>query len=109
MRRSALQTCTLDKGKIEGCILEAMLRMLTITLAVVVMLSCATVVMTPDPVDDISGILGQHSVRWDKLSATPPAQLGRFVLATFRSRNPQVPALRSSPSQLLALVCVRLC
>lgn len=83
--------------------------MLTIALAVVVMLSCATVVITPDPVDDISGILHQHWVRGHKLLAAPPARLRRFVLATFRLLNPQIPTLRSSTSHLLALVCVRLC
>jgi hypothetical protein len=84
-------------------------RVLTIALAVVVMLSCVIVVTTPDPVDDISGILHQRSVRGHKLLAAPPAQLRRFVLTTFRSLNHQVPALRSNTSDLLALVCVRLC
>ena len=86
------------------------MRVLTIALAVVVILSCATVLITPDLADDINGVLHQHhSVRGHKLLAAPSAQLTRFVLATFRSLNPQVPTLRSSTSYLLALVCVRLC
>jgi len=101
---------TLDKRKTGGCTLRAMMRVLTIALAVVVILSCATVLITPDLADDINGVLHQHhSVRGHKLLAAPSAQLRRFVLATFRSLNPQIPTLPSSTSQLLALVCVRLC
>jgi hypothetical protein len=87
-----------------------MMRVLTIGLAVVVVLSCATVLITPDPGDDINGILHQHhSVKGHKLLAAPYAQLRPFALATFQSFNPLIPTLRSSTPRLLALVCVRLC
>jgi hypothetical protein len=87
-----------------------MTRVLTIGLAVVMILSCATVLITPDPGDDIDGILHQHhSVKGHELLAAPYAQLRPFALATFQSFNPLIPTLRSSTPRLLALVCVRLC
>jgi len=105
----APEICTLDRGK-TGCRLAAMMRVLTIGLAVVVILSCATALITPDPADDINGILHQHhSVGGHKLLAASSAQLRPFVLATFHSFNPLVPTLHSSTPRLLALVCVRLC
>jgi len=104
------ETCSLDKGNARGCRLAKMMRVLTIGLAVVVILSCATVLITPDPVDDVKGILCQrHSVRGHKLVAAPPAQLRPFLLATFRSFNPLILTLHLSTPHLLALVCVRLC
>jgi hypothetical protein len=88
----------------------AMLRVLTIGLAVVVISSCATVLITPDPGDDINGIQHQHhSVKGHKLLAAPYAQLRPFALATFHSFNPLIPTLHSSTPRLLALNCVRLC
>ena len=93
-----------------GCTLATMMRVLTIGLVVVVILSCATVLITPDLVDDINGILHQrHSVRGHQLLAAPPAQLPPFLLATFHSFNPMIITLRLSTPQLLALLCVRLC
>ena len=101
---------TLDKGKTVGCTLATMMRVLTIGLAVVVILSCATVLITPDSGDDINGILHpHHSVKGPKLLAATYAQLRPFVLATFQSFNPLIPTLHSSTARLLALVCVRLC
>lgn len=106
----ALEICTLDRGKTGGCRLARMMRVVTIGLAVVVILSCATVLITPDPADDIHGILHHdHSVRGHKLLAAPYAQLRPFALATFHSFNPLIPTLHSSTPRLLALVCVRLC
>ena len=98
---------TLDKGKTRRCTLATMMRVLTIALAVVVILSCATVLITPDNADNI--ILHKHSVRGHKLLAAPPAQLRPFVLATFHSFTPLIHPPHSSTPPLLALVCVRLC
>ena len=101
---------TLDKGKTVGCTLATMMRVLTIGLAVVVILSCATVLITPDSGDDINGILHpHHSVKGHRLLAATYAQLRPFALATFQSFNPLIPTLHSSTARLLALVCVRLC
>ena len=101
---------TLDKRKFGGCTLRAMLRVLTIGLAVVVMLSCATVLITPDLGDDTSAVLHQHhSVRGHKLSAAPSVPLRPFALATFHSFNSLIPTLHSSTPRLRDLVCVRLC
>jgi hypothetical protein len=87
-----------------------MMHILTIGLAVGVILSCATVLITPDPADDINGILHQyHSVKGHKPLAAPSAQLRPFVLATFHSFNSPISTLHSSTPRLLALVCVRLC
>ena len=106
----APEISTLDKGKTGGCTLATMMRVLTIGLAVVVILSCATVLITPDPGDDFNGILHQHhSVKGHKLLAAPDAALRPFALATFQSFTPPIPTLRSSTPRLLALVCVRLC
>jgi hypothetical protein len=105
----ALEICTLDRRK-TGCRLAEMMRILTIGVVVVVILSCATVLITPDSADDINGILHQHhSVRGHKPLAGPSAQLRPFVLATFHSFSSPIPALHSSTPRLLALVCVRLC
>jgi hypothetical protein len=106
----ALEICTLDKGKIGAYTLATMTRVLTIGLAVVVILSCATVLITPNLADDINGILHHHhSVKGHKLLAAPYAQLRPFALAIFYSFKPLIHTLRSSTPPLLALVCVRLC
>jgi len=87
-----------------------MMRVLTIGLAVVVILSCATVLITPNLADDINGIVHHHhSVKGHKLLAAPYAQLRPFALATFYSFNPLIHTLHSSTPRMLALVCVRLC
>ena len=100
----------IDNGKAGGCRLAKMMRVLTIGLAVVVILSCATVLITPDPVDDVNGILHQRiSVRGLMLGAAPPAQLRPFLPATFHSFNPLILTLHLSTPHFLALVCVRLC
>ena len=106
----ALEICTLDKGKTRGCRLPTMMRVLTIGLAVLVILSCVTVLITPDLTDDISGILHHHySVKGHKLLPAPYAQLRPFALAVFYSFKPSIHTLHSSTPRLLALVCVRLC
>lgn len=101
---------TLDKGKSLECRLPAMSRVLTIGLAVVVILSCMTVLITPDLADDINGVLHQHhSVRGHKLLAVAALPLRPLVVATFHSFNSVIPPLHASTPRLLALVCVRLC
>ena len=87
-----------------------MMRVLTIGVAVVMIVSCATVLITPDPLDDINGILHPHySVKGHKLLAAALGELRPFVLATFHSFNTLSPALHSNSPRFLALVCVRLC
>ena len=87
-----------------------MMRVLTIGLAVVVILSCATVLITPNLADDINGVLHQHhSVKGHRLFAASYAQLRPFALATFYSFKPLIETLHSNTPRLLALVCVRLC
>jgi len=87
-----------------------MSRVLTIGLAVVVILSCVTVMITPDLADDINGVLHQHhSVRGHKLLAVAALPLRPLVVATFHSFNSVIPPLHASTPRLLALVCVRLC
>jgi hypothetical protein len=109
--RTRAHVCALDKGKTGGCTLARMARVLTIALAVVVILSCATVLITPDPTDNISGILNQHSVRGHKLLVAPAGggSLKPFVVAAFHLLGSPPPTLHSSTPHLLALVCVRLC
>src|SRR5215831_15032975 len=100
----------LDKGKSLECRLPTMSRVLTIGLAVVVILSCVTVMITPDLADDINGVLHQHhSVRGHKLLAVAALPLRPLVVATFHSFNSVISPLHSSTPRLLALVCVRLC
>jgi hypothetical protein len=87
-----------------------MMRVLIVGVAVVMIVSCATVLVTPDPLDDINGILHpHHSVKEHKLLAVPLGELRPFVLAAFHSFNPLSPVLHSNSPRLLALVCVLLC
>jgi hypothetical protein len=87
-----------------------MMRVLTVGVALLMIVSCATVLVTPDPLDDINGILHlHHSVKVHKLLAVPLGELRPFVLAAFRSFNPLSPVLHSNSPRFLALVCVRLC
>jgi hypothetical protein len=90
--------------------LRPMMRVLIVGVAVVMIVSCATVLVTPDPLDDINGILHpHHSVKEHKLLAVPLGELRPFVLAAFHSFNPLSPVLHSNSPRLLALVCVLLC
>jgi len=86
------------------------MRVLTVGVALLMIVSCATVLVTPDPLDDINGILHpHHSVKVHKLLAVPLGELRPFVLAAFHSFNPLSPVLHSNSPRLLALVCVLLC
>jgi hypothetical protein len=85
-----------------------MMRIIAIGLALVVVLSCAAVLVSPDFGDDVDGAL-HHLVKKHKLISASLLRLRPIVRFGFSSLIPQISSIKSSPRNLLDLVCVRLC
>ena len=86
------------------------MRILTIGLAVILIVSCAAILITPDPTDDVDGVIGQHhQLTLPNLEATVSAQLDLFVPPTPRSLFDITVDPHTCFANLLDLVCVRLC
>ncbi len=78
-----------------------------IILAVVIVVSVASILITPDPSDDVRGVLQQkHMV---KATVVPFSVLQSRFLPHFSVRFAPVVWQRLVQSSLLHLVCVRLC
>jgi len=78
-----------------------------IILAVVIVVSVASILITPDPSDDVSGVLQQkHLV---KATVVPLSALRSRVLPHFTVSFAPVVSRPLVQSTLLHLVCVRLC
>ncbi len=84
---------------------------LKFAVALAVVLAVATVLITPDPTDDVEGVLLRthqpvvHAVFHAISSRTLQSFASRFLPAVYRDLS----AHRSQPADLLDLVCVRLC
>jgi hypothetical protein len=85
-----------------------MLRILAIGLALVVVLSCAAVLISPDFCDDVDGAV-HHLVKKHKLVPASAVRLRPFVLDRVRSFTPLTSVVNSNIPDLLDLVCARLC
>jgi hypothetical protein len=88
----------------------AMMRGARIALVVVVILSIAYVLITPDPTDDVDGILQQHhSAKAQRVVSLPLEESPILVVAPFYLPMRPSGAQRLITSDLLDLVCVCRC
>ena len=88
-----------------------MMRGARIVLAVIVIFSIAYVLITPDPTDDVDGILRpNHQAKVQRLVSLPLLQLRVLVFVAFFLSMPSTKsAQRLNTSELLDLVCVCRC
>jgi len=87
-----------------------MMRGVRIALVVVAIVSIAYVLITPDPTDDVDGILRlHHSAKAQRIANLPLAQSPIFVVASFPLPIRPSGAQRLATSELLDLVCVCRC
>ena len=88
----------------------AMKRGARIALVVVVILSIAYVLITPDPTDDVDGVLRpHHTAKAQRVVSLPLVQSPILVVAPFYLPMRPSGAQRSITSDLLDLVCVCRC
>jgi hypothetical protein len=88
----------------------AMMRCARVTLVVAVIFSIAYVLITPDPTDDVVGIVKlNHSAKAQRIASLPLPQSP--ILAIIRSllSTPRSATQRFVTSELLNLVCVCRC
>jgi hypothetical protein len=87
-----------------------MMRGARIVLAVVVIFSVAYVLMTPDPTDDVDGVLPNHQAKAQRLVSLSLPQLQVLFIVAFLLSMPSTrSAQRLTTSELLDLVCVCRC
>jgi len=91
-------------------LVSAMMRVARIVLVVVAVLSIAYVLISPDPTDDVDGVLRpHHSAKAQRIVSLPLAQSPILVVAPFRLPMRPSGAQRLITSELLDLVCVCRC
>ena len=75
-------------------------------LALLIVIAVATIVITPDPTDDVDGILrSPHPLRSPSLRASVGVSLVLFSLAALAASSPPIP----TTSNLLRLICTFRC
>jgi hypothetical protein len=84
-----------------------MLRLAKLGLAIVIVVSLASILITPDPSDDVDGVLQRHHLV--KVAVAPISARQRESPAQVSGELSLLVFPRSTPSNLLDLVCVRLC
>jgi hypothetical protein len=87
----------------------AMMRGVRVALVVVAIFSIAYVLISPDPTDDVNGILRpNHSAKAQRITSLPVPESPILVVVPFLlSMHPS--ATRLTTSELLNLVCVCRC
>jgi hypothetical protein len=89
---------------------SVMMRVVRVVLVVVAVLSIAYVLISPDPTDDVDGVLRpQHSAKAQRIVSLPLAQSPILVVAPFLLPMRPIGAQRLITSKLLDLVCVCRC
>jgi len=78
-----------------------------ILVCVLLILSVATILITPDQSDDIPGVL--HHVSKIKLLAVWAFIQGPLTVISAQSNRPALSPRNPDPPELLTLFCVRLC
>ena len=80
---------------------------LRFVVALLIVVAVATVLISPDPTDDVTGVLHQH-VKLQKLAAVFAVSVGMavrsFTLLALSSKSPEGPL-----HDISSLFCVRLC
>ena len=88
----------------------AMMRGLRVALAVVAIFSIAYVLISPDPTDDVDGVLRQnHSANAQRIVSLSLPQSPILVVVPFLLSMYPSATQRSTASELLDLVCVCRC
>ena len=88
----------------------AMMRGARIALAVIAIFSIAYVLITPDPTDDVDGVLRpHHTAKAQRIVSLPLAQSPILVVASFLLPIRPSGVQRLATSELLDLVCVCRC
>ena len=85
-----------------------MARGFKIGVAVLALLAVATVLITPDPTDDVQGIL-HHLGKLQKLAVLASIPLKTLSGSQIRSLAWRESAVNPAPPSLVDLVCARLC
>jgi hypothetical protein len=84
-----------------------MLRLAKVGLAIVIVVSVASILITPDPSDDVNGVLQQrHAV---KAAVVAVSILPSSAAPRFSIRHASVGAQRINRPNVLDLACVLLC
>jgi len=87
-----------------------MMRGARIALAVIAIFSIAYVLITPDPTDDVDGVLRpHHTAKAQRIVSLPLAQSPILVVASFLLPIRPSGVQRLATSELLDLVCVCRC
>jgi Na+/proline symporter len=79
-----------------------------VVVALLVITAVATVLISPDPSDDVAGILHQH-LKLQKLTPIVIEPLDALAGASLGVMLAALRASASSPLDVVALTCVRLC
>ncbi len=81
-------------------------RRFSVFLALLIVIAVATIVITPDPTDDVDAILGpHHPLKSPSLSASVGISLEVLSLAALATSSPPIP---TTPN-LLRLICTSRC
>ena len=88
----------------------AMMRGARVALAVVVIFSIAYVLITPDPTDDVEGVLRPSDwAKAQRIVSLPLPLSPALVIVRFLSSIPPSAIQRLTTSELLDLVCICRC
>ncbi len=85
-----------------------MMRGVRIVVCLLLIVSVATILITPDQTDDVPGVL-HHIVKLQKFMAVWASLFSSVALLSARATTSIVPARTPDPPELLTLLCVRLC
>jgi hypothetical protein len=84
-----------------------MVRLAKVGLAIVIVVSVASVLITPDPSDDVDGVIATNNLR--KVTVVPISASQSQSLPPVTFRFAPVALHHSATYNVLDLVCVRLC
>ena len=95
-----------SKLKRADGISQATRRKISVFVALLLAIAVATILITPDPTDDIHGILcSHHALKSPALSASVGVSLVLLSLASLAAASPPIP----TTSNLLRLICMCRC
>jgi hypothetical protein len=85
-----------------------MMRTVQIVVCVLLIVSVATILITPDPTDDVPGVL-HHTLKFQKIFAVWVSGIISVSPLSLRSSAAFVSSRAPDAPPLLTLLCVRLC
>ncbi len=84
------------------------MRGIKVVVCLLLIVSVATILITPDQSDDVPGVL-HHIVKLQKFIAVWAGLFTSQTLIASQSFTPVVPARAPDPPEILTLLCVRIC